>query len=187
MSVLEISTPLTAALRRGLKAGQQVLLSGVIYAARDAAHLRFMAALEKGEALPIPLKDNLLYYVGPTPTRPGHVIGAAGPTTASRMDRFTPVLLELGLAGTIGKGFRSQTVIDAMVRHEAVYFGAIGGAGAVLAESIKKHDIIAYDDLGAEAVRRLEVERMPLIVLIDSQGNNWYETGPAAWRSRKER
>lgn len=187
MSVLEIKTPLTADRRRGLTAGQRVLLSGTVYAARDAAHLRFMAALERGESLPFPIEDALIYYVGPSPTRPGHVIGAAGPTTASRMDRFTPTLLELGLAGTIGKGFRSQTVIDAMVRHESVYFGAVGGAGAVLAAAIREQDIIAYDDLGAEAVRRFVVEKMPLIVLIDSQGNNWYEAGPELWRLQHER
>lgn len=187
MSIVEVTTPLTKEKRRALKAGQRVLLSGTIYAARDSAHIRFLNALERGEPLPIPLEDTVIYYVGPSPTRPGNVIGAAGPTTASRMDRFMPRLLELGLGGTIGKGFRSDSVVAAMVKHEAVYFGAIGGAGAVLAASIKKQAIIAYDDLGAEAVRRFEVENMPLIVLIDSQGNNQYEDGPAAWRSRHER
>ncbi|HHT44664.1 MAG TPA: Fe-S-containing hydro-lyase [Fastidiosipila sp.] len=187
MSAKQIKTPLTPDIRRELKAGERVLLSGTIYAARDAAHMRFMESLSKGEALPFPIKDSIIYYVGPTPTRPGHVIGSAGPTTASRMDRFMPELLDLGLGATIGKGFRSQAVIDRMVDKEAVYFGAIGGLGALIAACIKEQEVIAYDELGAESCRRFEVEHMPLIVLVDSRGNNWYEDGPDEWKRRQKR
>lgn len=186
MSALQIKTPLTVEKRRTLEAGTRILLTGTIYAARDAAHLRFMEALDNGEDLPFPIDDAVIYYVGPTPTRPGEVIGSAGPTTASRMDKFMPRLLDLGLGATIGKGFRGPDVREAMRQHEAIFLGAIGGAGAILAASIKKQEVIAYDELGAESCRRFEVENMPLIVLIDSRGKNWYEEGPAIWRAKQE-
>ncbi len=159
-----------------LRAGDYVYLTGTIYTARDAAHKRMYETLEKGEPLPIELKDNVIYYMGPSPAREGRPIGSAGPTTASRMDKYTPALLDLGLAGMIGKGKRSETVKEAIVKNGAVYFAAVGGAGALLAGSIKASEVIAYDDLGTEAIRRLEVENFPVIVVIDSKGRNLYET-----------
>lgn len=151
-------------------------LTGTIYTARDAAHKRMYEALEKGEELPLEMKDNVIYYMGPSPAREGRPIGSAGPTTASRMDKYAPALLDLGLTGMIGKGKRSETVKEAIIRNGAVYFAAVGGAGALLAGSIKASEVIAYDDLGTEAVRKLEVENFPVIVVIDSTGQDLYES-----------
>ncbi len=178
----KITLPLTDADARSLRAGDYVYLSGVIYTARDAAHKRMYDALENGEALPIEMKNNVVYYLGPTPARPGHVIGSAGPTTSSRMDKYAPKLLDLGLKGMVGKGKRTQEVIDAVVRNGAVYFAAVGGAGALLSKCIKKADVVAYDDLGTEAIRRLEIENLPVIVVIDSEGTNLYATAAEQWK-----
>ena len=161
---------------RELRAGDYVYISGTIYSARDAALKRMYETMEKGEKLPFDIKDNVIYYLGPTPAREGQVIGSAGPTTASRMDKYTPRLLDSGLSGMIGKGKRSKEVIDAIVRNKCVYFAAVGGAGALLSKCIKKSEVIAYDDLGTEAIRKMEVEDFPVIVVIDSKGNNLYET-----------
>ena len=171
-----IKVPLSDEDARSLKAGDYVYLTGTIYTARDAAHKRMQEALEQGEALPMEMKNNVIYYMGPSPAREGRPIGSAGPTTASRMDKYAPRLLDLGLGGMIGKGKRSQAVQDAIVRNKAVYFAAVGGAGALLSKCIKRADVIAYDDLGTEAIRRLEIEDLPAIVVIDSEGNNLYET-----------
>ncbi|RKI41459.1 Fe-S-containing hydro-lyase [bacterium D16-51] len=170
-----IETPLTEEKVAGLDAGDFVYLSGTIYTARDAAHKRMYETMEKGEAIPFELQDNIIYYLGPSPAREGQVIGSAGPTTSSRMDRYTPLLLENGLKGMIGKGRRSKEVIEAMHQNHAVYFAAIGGAGALLSKCIKKAEIIAYEDLGTEAIRKLEVENLPVIVVIDQYKKNMYE------------
>lgn len=159
-----------------LKAGDYVYITGTIYTARDAAHKRMQETLDKGEPLPIALEKNLIYYMGPSPAREGRPIGSAGPTTASRMDKYAPHLMDLGLAGMIGKGKRSQAVMDAIVRNGAVYFAAVGGAGALLSKSIIASEVVAYDDLGTEAIRRLEVKDFPVIVVIDKDGNNLYES-----------
>ena len=159
-----------------LKAGDYVYITGTIYTARDAAHKRMQETLDKGEPLPIALENNLIYYMGPSPAREGRPIGSAGPTTASRMDKYAPHLMDLGLAGMIGKGKRSQAVMDAIVRNGAVYFAAVGGAGALLSKSIIASEVVAYDDLGTEAIRRLEVKDFPVIVVIDKDGNNLYES-----------
>ena len=172
----KLTTPLTREMLAPLRAGDTVLLSGVVYTARDAAHGRMAELLDKGEALPFDV-----YYVGPTPERPGTVIGAAGPTTAGRMDAYTPRLLDLGLACMIGKGKRSEAVKEAVVRNGAVYLAAIGGAGALMAGSVKQLDVIAWPDLGCEAVRRLLVENMPLTVLLDPVGGDLYQSGPDAY------
>ena len=172
-----IQLPLTRELSRTLHAGDQVLLSGTIYTSRDAGHKRMCEALARGEELPFDPTDATIYYVGPTPAKPGQAIGSAGPTTSGRMDAYAPRMMEAGARGMIGKGARLPEVIDAIREYEGTYFGAIGGAGALLAKSIKKAELIAYEDLGAEALRRLEVEDMPLVVIIDSQGNNLYEKG----------
>lgn len=177
-----ITFPLSDADARSLRAGDYVYVSGVIYTARDAAHKRMYETLDRGEALPIEMQNNVIYYLGPTPARPGHVIGSAGPTTSSRMDKYAPRLLDLGLKGMVGKGRRTQEVIDAIVRNGAVYFAAVGGAGALLSKCIKKAEVVAYDDLGTEAIRRLEIENLPVIVVIDSEGNNLYETAAEQWR-----
>ena len=161
---------------RSLRAGDYLLLSGTIYTARDAAHKRMIETLEQGGELPIDVKGNFIYYLGPTPARPGTVIGSAGPTTSSRMDKYTPELLGRGLSGMIGKGKRSQAVIDAIVENGAVYMAAVGGAGALLSKCIKSSEVIAYDDLGTEAIRKLTVEELPVIVIVDSVGNNLYES-----------
>ena len=158
-----------------LQAGDYVYITGTIYTARDAAHLRMDQTLDRGEKLPIEMEGNVIYYMGPTPAREGRPIGSAGPTTASRMDKYAPRLLDLGLTGMIGKGKRKKEVTDAIVRNGAVFFAAVGGAGALLSKCIKKAEVIAYDDLGTEAIRRLEVENFPVIVVIDSQGRNLYE------------
>ncbi len=161
---------------KNLKSGDYVYITGTIYTARDAAHKRMFEAIERGEQLPLEIENNIIYYMGPSPAREGRPIGSAGPTTASRMDKYAPTLLDRGLIGMIGKGKRSAAVKDAIVRNGAVYFAAVGGAGALLSKSIKVSEVIAYDDLGTEAIRKLEVENFPVIVVIDSEGNNLYET-----------
>ena len=178
---ISITAPLTREKARELKAGDSCLLSGVIYTARDAAHKRLCELLSKGEELPLDIKDAIIYFVGPTPEKPGQAIGAAGPTTSYRMDAYSPALIAKGQTGMIGKGKRGPEVVAAMKEHGAVYFGAIGGCGALLSKCIKKAEVIAYDDLGAEAIRRLEVEDFPVTVIIDSEGNNLYETGRKAY------
>ena len=159
-----------------LKAGDYVYISGTIYTARDAAHKRMYEALQNGQEVPMSLKDNVVYYMGPSPAREGRPIGSAGPTTSSRMDKYAPLLMDQGLKGMIGKGKRSKEVMDAIVRNHAVYFAAVGGAGALLSKCITKSEIVCYEDLGAEAIRKLEVKDFPVIVVIDSEGNNLYET-----------
>ena len=171
---------------RSLKAGDSCLLSGVIYTARDAAHKRLCQLIEEGRELPVDLKDSVFYFVGPTPAKPGQVIGSAGPTTSYRMDAYSPALIKLGQTGMIGKGKRDEQVIAAMKKYGAVYFGAIGGCGALLGKCIKKSELVAYEDLGAEAICRLEVENFPVIVIIDAQGNNLYESGKADYLVSKE-
>ena len=178
---MNITVPMSREQARTLKSGDSVLLSGVIYTARDAAHKRLCELVEQGKELPLDVKDSIIYFVGPTPARPGEAIGSAGPTTSYRMDAYSPTMIEQGQTGMIGKGKRNEEVIAAMKKHGAVYFGAIGGCGALLSKCIKKAEVIAYDDLGAEAIRRLEVEDFPVIVIIDSEGNNLYETGRAAY------
>ncbi|MDD6796690.1 MAG: Fe-S-containing hydro-lyase [Clostridia bacterium] len=171
-----IKAPISDEDAKSLKAGDYVYITGTIYTARDAAHKRMAEALADNQKLPINMKNNIIYYMGPSPARQGRPIGSAGPTTASRMDKYAPDLLDLGLKGMIGKGKRSQAVKDAIIRNGAVYFAAVGGAGALLSQCIKKSTVIAYDDLGTEAIRELEVENFPVIVVIDSEGNNLYET-----------
>lgn len=171
-----IKTPITEETTKDLKAGDYVYITGTIYVARDAAHKRMAEALERGEELPIDIRDAAIYYMGPSPARDGRPIGSAGPTTASRMDKYTPTLLDLGEKAMIGKGKRTKEVIEAIVRNHAVYFAAIGGAGALLSKCIKKSEIVCYADLGAEAIRKIEVEDFPVIVVVDSEGNNLYET-----------
>ena len=170
-----IHTPITEELTKYLKAGDYVYLSGTIYTARDAAHKRMDETLDKGEQLPVNMKDATIYYMGPSPAREGQVIGSAGPTTASRMDKYTPRLLDLGLKAMIGKGKRSPEVVEAIVRNQAVYFAAVGGAGALISKCIKKAQILCYEDLGTEAIRELVVEDFPMVVVIDAKGNNFYE------------
>ena len=171
-----INAPISDEDAKSLHSGDYVYITGTIYTARDAAHKRMAEALSSGQPLPIDMKNNIIYYMGPSPAREGRPIGSAGPTTASRMDKYAPDLLDLGLKGMIGKGKRSQAVIDGIVRNGAVYFATVGGAGAILSKCIKKSTVIAYDDLGTEAIRELEVENLPVIVVIDSDGNNLYET-----------
>lgn len=178
---ISVNAPLSREEARKLKAGDSCLISGVIYTARDAAHKRLCGLVEEGKALPLDVTDNIIYFVGPTPAKPGQAIGSAGPTTSYRMDAYSPTLIAEGLTGMIGKGKRGPEVVDAMKKHGAVYFGAIGGCGALLSKCIKKAEVIAYDDLGAEAIRRLEVEDFPAVVIIDSEGNNLYETGRKAY------
>ena len=171
-----INAPMDKGTAKTLQAGDFVYISGTIYTARDAAHKRMYEAQLKNEPLPISLKDNIIYYLGPTPAKPGQVIGSAGPTTASRMDKYAPILLDEGQTGMIGKGKRSPEVIASMQKNGAVYFAAIGGAGALLSKCIKKSEVVAYEDLGTEAIRKLEVENFPVIVVIDSYGNDMYQT-----------
>ena len=178
---ISITAPLTQEAARNLRAGDMCLLTGTIYTARDAAHKRLCQLIDEGKELPIELKDSVIYFVGPAPARPGQVIGSAGPTTSYRMDAYSPKLIALGQTGMIGKGKRNAEVISAMKEHGAVYFGAIGGCGALLASCIKRCEVVAYEDLGAEAIHRLEVENFPVTVVIDSLGNNLYETGRAAY------
>lgn len=182
MKTLNIKSPLDEETVKNLKAGDQVLITGVIYTARDAAHKRLIEALDKGEKLPLDLTNQTFYYMGPSPARPGQAIGSAGPTTSGRMDSYAPRLMAAGLKGMIGKGNRSQAVKDAMKKYKAVYFAAIGGAGALISKSIKKAEVIAYEDLGAEAIRRLEIENFPVTVINDIYGGDLYEEGKAKYQ-----
>ncbi|OGL00111.1 MAG: fumarate hydratase, partial [Candidatus Rokubacteria bacterium RIFCSPHIGHO2_12_FULL_73_22] len=179
--VKELATPLSDADVESLRAGDRVRITGVLYTARDAAHGRLLPLIEKGETLPFDPRGQIIYYTGPSPARPGSVVGSIGPTTASRMDKYVPALLKLGLKGTIGKGYRSQPVKDALRQHRALYLGAIGGAGAVLSQFVKKLEVVAYEDLGTEAIRRLEVEGFPAIVLYDCHGGDLYQDGQKAY------
>lgn len=183
---LRVTTPLRREDARALRAGDSCLISGVIYTARDAAHKRLCELIAQGKALPLELRDSVIYFVGPTPAREGQAIGSAGPTTSYRMDAYSPALIACGLTGMIGKGKRGPEVVAAMQEHGAVYFGAIGGCGALLSKCVKKAEIIAYEDLGAEAIRRLEVEDFPAIVIIDSLGNNLYESGRESYLRSRE-
>ena len=185
MENVKITAPLSREAARALRAGDSCLISGVIYTARDAAHKRLCDLVAEGKELPLDIQDAIIYFVGPTPAKPGQAIGSAGPTTSYRMDAYSPTLISLGLTGMIGKGKRGPEVVDAMKTHGAVYFGAIGGCGALLSKCIKKAEVVAYDDLGAEAIRRLEVEDFPAIVIIDSLGNNLYESGRANYLAQK--
>lgn len=177
-----VNTPLTGKIINDLKAGDRVFLNGIMYTGRDAAHKKLIEMLEKGEKLPIDLEDQVIYYVGPCPAKPGTVIGSAGPTTSGRMDAYTPKLLEKGLKGMIGKGKRNKDVIDAIVKYNAVYFAAIGGAGALLAKSIKEAEVIAFPELGPEAIYKLKVVNFPVTVIIDNKGNNLYEIGKKEYK-----
>ncbi len=178
---IKLTMPLTREKARELRAGDSCLISGVIYTARDAAHKRLSELIKAGKKLPVEIKDSTFYFVGPTPKKDGEVIGSAGPTTSYRMDSYSPSLIALGQTGMIGKGKRSVEVIEAMKTYGAVYFGAIGGCGALLGKCIKKCEVVAYEDLGAEAIHRLEVKDFPVVVVIDSEGNNLYETGRASY------
>ena len=169
--------PLSLEERKEIRSGDYVLLSGIVYTARDAAHQRMWEAMEKGESLPVDMNGQCIYYLGPSPSRPGHVIGSAGPTTSSRMDKYTPLLLEAGLALMIGKGKRSTKVKEAICKNNSIYFAAVGGAGALLSQCIKSSEIVAYEDLGTEAIRKLEVVDLPVIAIIDTAGNDLYERG----------
>jgi len=177
-----VNTPLTEETVKDLKAGDRVLLNGIIYTGRDAAHKRLVEMLEKGEKLPLELEGQVIYYVGPCPAKPGKVIGSAGPTTSGRMDAYAPLLMEKGLKGMIGKGIRNNEVTDSIIKNKAVYFAAIGGAGALLAESIKEAKVLAFDELGPEAVYKLRVENFPATVIIDSQGNDLYKIGKEQYK-----
>lgn len=179
-----INTPLTDEKVADLKAGDYVYISGTIYTARDAAHKRMTEGLERGEKLPFNIENQIIYYLGPTPNREGQVIGSAGPTTSSRMDKYAPALLERGLKGMIGKGKRNHEVVDSMKKNTAVYFAAVGGAGALLSKCIKKSEVIAYDDLGTEAIRKLEVENLPVITVIDCEGNDLYQSAVEEYKKR---
>lgn len=181
-----IHTPITQEVTSELKSGDYVYLTGTIYTARDAAHKRMIEALDRGETLPVDIENSVIYYMGPSPAREGQVIGSAGPTTASRMDKYAPRLLDLGEKAMIGKGKRSKEVIDAIVRNSAVYLAAVGGAGALISECIKSSEVICYEDLGTEAVRRLEVEKFPMIVVIDTEGNNLYDTALKEYEKNKK-
>ena len=171
-----IQVPISKEDVKSLQAGDYVYLTGTIYSARDAAHKRMQETMDEGKNLPLEIKDTVIYYMGPSPAREGRPIGSAGPTTSSRMDKYAPKLLDMGLGAMIGKGKRSQAVLDAIVRNKAVYFAAIGGAGALLSKCITSSEVIAYDDLGAEAIRKMEVKDFPVVVVVDSEGNNLYET-----------
>ena len=186
MAARKITLPLTEELAKTLHAGDSVLLTGTIYTSRDAGHKRMCEALARGEKLPFDPADATIYYVGPTPAKPGQVIGSAGPTTSSRMDKYTPLILSKGLCGMIGKGKRSPEVINAIVDNKAVYLAAVGGAGALLSKCIKESEVIAYDDLGTEAIRKMRVENFPAIVVIDSEGHNLYETAVTDYLAEKE-
>ncbi|MDF1509658.1 Fe-S-containing hydro-lyase [Robertmurraya sp. DFI.2.37] len=176
-NIKKITTPLTDEVVKGLKAGDQVSISGVIYTARDAAHKLLTEAIQAGEELPVDFKNQIIYYAGPTPAKPGKVIGSCGPTTSGRMDAYSPLMMEQGLKGMIGKGPRSKEVVEAMIANHVVYFAAIGGAAALIADSVKEAEVVAFDELGPEAIRRLVVEDYPCIVAIDSEGHNLYELG----------
>jgi fumarate hydratase subunit beta len=181
MTIKKITTPLTEVVIKSLQAGDRVCISGVVYAARDMAHQRLTDLLIKGKEFPMDLKGQIIYYVGPTPPPKGKVIGSAGPTTSGRMDSFTPALLEMGLKGMIGKGMRNREVVEAIKENGAVYFAAIGGAGALIASCIIESEVVAFEDLGTEAIRRLKVKDLPVIVAIDNEGNNLYEKGPSKY------
>lgn len=181
-----ITLPLTKELAKTLQAGDTVYVTGTIYTSRDAGHKRMCEAIARGEQLPFDPMDATIYYVGPTPAKPGQVIGSAGPTTSGRMDAYAPTMMAAGARGMIGKGARLPEVVEAMKEHSGVYFGAIGGCGALLAKCIKSAELVAYEDLGAEALRRLYVEEMPLVVIIDSEGKNLYEEGRAAYLANRE-
>ena len=182
---IKINTPLTYEKIKDLKVGDALLLSGVIYTARDAAHKRLVELLEKGLDLPIDIKDETIYYVGPTPAKEGQVIGSAGPTTSYRMDSYSPRLLDLGLKAMIGKGARNQEVIDSIIQNKGIYLGAIGGAAALISKTIISSEIVAYEDLGAEAIRKMEVKDMPLTVIIDTKGNNLYKQGQEEYLNKR--
>lgn len=177
-----LTLPLSENERTSLRAGDYVFLTGTIYTARDAAHKRMQECINAGEKLPFDVNGQTIYYMGPSPERPGQVIGSAGPTTASRMDKYAPTLLNLGLKGMIGKGKRTQEVQDAVVKNQALYFAAVGGAGALISKCIQSSEMIAYEDLGAEAIRRLEVKDLPVVVILDTKGNNLYETAVEEYR-----
>lgn len=179
-----ITAPVDPKEIEGLKAGDYVYITGKIYTARDAAHKRMYEALQNGKELPVSMENNIIYYLGPSPAREGQVIGSAGPTTSSRMDKYAPSLLDLGLKGMIGKGKRNDDVRNSIIKNKAVYFAAVGGAGALLSKRIVKSTVIAYDDLGTEAIRELEVEKLPVIVVMDSDGNNLYETAVEEYREK---
>lgn len=179
-----ITLPLTDEDIKNLKAGESVLLTGTLLTARDAAHKRLFELIEQGKELPVDIKGEIIYYVGPAPAKPGYAVGPAGPTSSYRMDKYAPALLDLGLKGMVGKGARNQDVIDAIVRNNCVYFAAIGGAAALIAKSIKKEEMLCYEDLGTEAIRRYTIEDFPCIVAIDSQGNNVYESEPEKYRKQ---
>ena len=181
-----ITAPINKETARSLHAGDYVYITGTMYTARDAAHKRMYEILQKGGELPVDWKDQVIYYMGPSPAREGRPIGSAGPTTASRMDKYAPQLLDLGLGAMVGKGKRNQAVIDAIVRNGSVYFAAVGGAGALLSKCITSAEVVAYDDLGTEAIRKLTVENFPAIVVIDSEGNNLYETAIKEYRKVEE-
>ena len=178
-----VTAPFDDETARSLRAGDSVLVSGIILAARDAAHKRLVETLERGEKLPVDLKGAVLYYVGPSPAKPGQPIGSAGPTTSGRMDSYTPTMLEQGVKGMIGKGYRSAAVVESMKKHGVPYLAAVGGAAALIARSVKKYTVLAYEELGPEAVAALEVENFPAIVVIDCDGNNYYEQGQAPYKS----
>ncbi len=182
-----INAPISREDAERLHTGDYVYLTGTIYTARDAAHKRMKETLDRNEALPFDIKGNMIYYMGPSPAREGRPIGSAGPTTASRMDKYTPQLLDMGMGGMIGKGKRSKDVTEAIIRNKAVYFAAVGGAGALLSKRIISSEVIAYEDLGTEAIRRLKVENFPVIVVIDSKGNNLYETAVQKYRVEQEK
>lgn len=177
-----INTPLTDEITCNLHAGDRVLINGIIYTGRDAAHKRLSEMLERGEELPFELAGQTIYYVGPCPAKPGKAIGSAGPTTSGRMDAYAPRLMEIGLKGMIGKGLRSKNVIDSIIKHKCVYFAAIGGAGALLAEAVKEAEVIAFGDLGPEAIYKLKVENFPVTVIIDTEGKNLYEIGRSKYK-----
>jgi fumarate hydratase subunit beta len=183
-SVVKIRTPFTAEAAEKLRAGQTVSITGILYTGRDAAHKRLVELVEQGHELPIDLRDQIIYYVGPAPAKPGYACGPAGPTTSYRMDSYTPALLDLGLRGMIGKGTRSKDVVDSMIRNKAVYFGAVGGAAALIAKSIKKSEVVCYEDLGTEAIHRYTVEDFPAIVVIDCQGHDLYVTEPPKYAAK---
>ncbi|MBC7765609.1 MAG: Fe-S-containing hydro-lyase [Hyphomonadaceae bacterium] len=180
---IAITTPLTKNSIKNLKAGDSVLLSGTIYTGRDAAHKRMIESFQKDKSWPFELQGQIIYYVGPCPAKPGQVIGSCGPTTSGRMDAYAPTLIAEGLCGMIGKGMRTAQVVDSMTTHGAIYFGALGGAGALIAQTVKKARVVAYEDLGAEAIYKLEVENLPLVVIIDCEGNNLYDIGKAQYRT----
>jgi fumarate hydratase subunit beta len=184
MSTIKITAPFNEETVAGLKAGDRVLISGTVYTARDAAHKRMIEQLEHGENLPFDIMGQVIYYVGPTPAKPGQVTGSAGPTTSGRMDTYTPTLLDLGLKGMIGKGYRNKEVKDSIIKNKAVYFAAIGGSGALIARTIKAVEVVAYEDLGTEAIRKMVIEDFPAVVINDVYGNDWYEQGKEKYKSK---